>query len=255
MTGKLQDKVAIVTGAGGGFGEGIATHFAALGARVVVVDIRGDAALRVANTIEASGGQALAMQADITTQVGWTALVDATLARWGGIDVLVNNAGTTHKNQSMLEIDEATFDRVYATNVKSIYWSAQTVVPVLKRQGRGGAIVNIASTAASRPRPGLTWYAGTKGAVVTITKGMAAELAPDRIRVTAINPVMGETGLFTDFLPGENNEATRARIIATIPLGRFSTPADIARACAFLASDEAEFITGVDLEVDGGRCI
>ena len=255
MTRKLQDKVAIVTGAGGGFGEGIATHFAELGARVVVADIRGDAAQKVAGAIEASGGQALPVQADVTRQDGWAALVKATLAKWGRIDVLVNNAGTTHKNQSMLRVDEATFDRVYATNVKSLYWSAQTVVPVLQRQGQGGAIINIASTAASRPRPGLTWYAGTKGAAVTITKGMAAELAPDRIRVTAINPVMGETGLFTDFLPGDNNEATRAKIIATIPLGRFSTPLDIARACAFLASDDAEFITGVDLEVDGGRCI
>ena len=154
----------------------------------------------------------------------------------------------------MLNVDEATFDRVYATNVKSIYLSALQVVPVMRRQG-GGVIVNIASTAGVRPRPGLTWYNGSKGAAIVLTKSMAAELAPDRIRVVAINPVMGETGLIGDFLPGEDNEATRAKIIATIPLGRLSRPLDMAKAAAFLASDEADFITGVALEVDGGRCV
>lgn len=254
MTQKLQDRVAVITGAGGGFGEGMALHFARLGARVVVADWRGDAAVAVAAAIEAEGGQALAVTVDVTSDDAVRAMVEATQARFGRLDILVNNAGTTHRNQPMLGVDEATFDRLYATNVKSLYLTARHAVPVMRAQG-GGVIVNIASTAAERPRPGLVWYSGTKGAVVTLTKGMAAELAPDRIRVNAINPVMGETGLFADFLPGENTEATRARILATIPLGRFSLPMDIAHAAAFLASDEASMITGVALEVDGGRCI
>ncbi len=254
MTQKLQDRVAVITGAGGGFGEGIARHFAQLGARVVVADLRGDAAAAVAAAIEADGGQALAVTVDVTSDAEVRAMVEATLARFGRLDILVNNAGTTHRNQPMLDVDEATFDRLYAVNVKSLYLTARHTVPVMRAQG-GGAIVNIASTAAERPRPGLVWYSGTKGAVVTLTKGMAVELAPDRIRVNAINPVMGETGLFADFLPGENTEATRARILATIPLGRFSRPLDIAHAAAFLASDEASMVTGAALEVDGGRCI
>jgi 3-oxoacyl-[acyl-carrier protein] reductase len=254
MTQKLQDRVAVITGAGGGFGEGMALHFARLGARVVVADWRGDAAEAVAAAIVAEGGQALAVTVDVTSDAEVRAMVEATQARFGRLDILVNNAGTTHRNQPMLDVDEATFDRLYATNVKSLYLTTRHAVPVMRAQG-GGVIVNIASTAAERPRPGLVWYSGTKGAVVTLTKGMAVELAPDRIRVNAINPVMGETGLFADFLPGENTEATRARILATIPLGRFSRPLDIAHAAAFLASDEASMITGVALEVDGGRCI
>ena len=254
MTQKLQDRVAVITGAGGGFGEGIARHFAQLGARVVVADLRGDAAATVAAAIEADGGQALAVTVDVTSDAEVRAMVEATQARFGRLDILVNNAGTTHRNQPMLDVDEATFDRLYAVNVKSLYLTTRHAVPVLRAQG-GGVIVNIASTAAERPRPGLVWYSGTKGAVVTLTKGMAVELAPDRIRVNAINPVMGETGLFADFLPGENTEATRARILATIPLGRFSRPLDIAHAAAFLASDEASMVTGAALEVDGGRCI
>ena len=251
---KLQDRVAIVTGAGGGFGEGIARHFAELGAKVVVADLRDDAARSVAAAIEAAGGAALALHVDVTQNESVAAMVSATLQRFGRLDILVNNAGTTHKNQPMLETDEKTFDRVYATNVKSIYLGAMHAVPVFRRQG-GGVIVNIASTAGLRPRPGLSWYAGTKGAAITLTKALAVELAPDKIRVVAINPVMGETGLLADFLPGEDSAETRAKIIATIPLGRLSRPLDIAKAAAFLASDEAEFITGVALEVDGGRCV
>lgn len=251
---KLQDRVAIVTGAGGGFGEGIAKHFAELGAKVVVADLRAEAAQQVAAAIEAAGGQAIAVHVDVTQDTSVADMVAAAVKRFGRLDILVNNAGTTHKNQPMLDVDEKTFDRVYATNVKSIYLGARHAVPLFRQQG-GGVIINIASTAGPRPRPGLSWYAGSKGAAITLTKGMAVELAPDKIRVNAINPVMGETGLLADFLPGEDSEEVRRKIIATIPLGRLSRPLDIAKATAFLASDEADFITGVALEVDGGRCI
>lgn len=253
-TKKLQDRVAIVTGAGSGFGEGIAKLFAELGAKVVVADWRFDAAEKVAGEIEAAGGQAFPVHADVTKNESVAAMVAATVQQYGRVDILINNAGTTHKNQPMLEVDEATFDRVYATNVKSIYLGAIHTVPLFRKQKRG-VIINIASTAGLRPRPGLSWYSGTKGAAITLTKGMAIELAPEGIRVCAINPVMGATGLIQDFLPGEDSEATRAKIVATIPMGRLSTPLDIAKATAFLASDDAEFITGVALEVDGGRCI
>lgn len=247
---KLQDKVAIVTGAGGGYGEGIAHYFAEQGARVVVVDIRADAAEKVAAAI---GDAAVACVADVTSSADTKAMIDKALSHFGKLDILVNNAGTTHKNQSMLNVDEATFDKVYAVNVKSLYHAAIHGVPVL--EAGGGVIINIASTAGVRPRPGLTWYNGSKGAAIAITKSMAVELAEKKIRVCGINPVMGETGLTDQFLPGDDTPETRAKVIAGIPLGRLSLPIDIAKACGFLASDEAEFITGVCLEVDGGRCI
>ncbi|NGO51340.1 glucose 1-dehydrogenase [Allomesorhizobium camelthorni] len=248
---KLKDKVALVTGAGGGYGEGIAHYFAEQGARVLVVDIRADAAEKVAADI---GEQASAFAADVTSSDQTKAMIAAAISRFGKLDIIVNNAGTTHKNQSMVLVDEATFDKVYAVNVKSIYHAAIHGVPVLEKNG-GGVIINIASTAGVRPRPGLVWYNGSKGAAIAITKSMAIELAEKKIRVCGINPVMGETGLTSEFLPGADTPETRAKIIAGIPLGRLSRPLDIAKACGFLASDEAEFITGVLLEVDGGRCI
>ncbi|WP_417769165.1 glucose 1-dehydrogenase [Stappia sp.] len=248
---KLKDKVAIVTGAGGGYGEGIARYFAEEGAKVVVADIRGDAAARVASEI---GKAALAVTADVTDSASTKAMIEAATGGFGKLDIIVNNAGTTHKNQSMLTVDEATFDKVYAVNVKSLYHAAVHGVPALEKNG-GGVIINIASTAGVRPRPGLTWYNGSKGAAIAITRSMAVELADRGIRVCGINPVMGETGLTDQFLPGDDTPETRAKVIAGIPLGRLSRPLDIAKACGFLASDEAEFITGVLLEVDGGRCI
>ncbi len=250
----FQDQVAIVTGAGGGFGEGIAKYFAELGAKVVVADIRGDAADRVAKEITAAGGTAVGTAVDVTKDDQMAGMVKLALDRFGRLDIVINNAGTTHKNQPMLEVNEQTFDRVYDTNVKSLYLSARHTVPVFRKQGHG-TIVNVASTAGVRPRPGLTWYNGSKGAAIILTKSMAAELAPDHIRVNAVNPVMGETGLLKDFLPGEDSAETRQRVINTIPLGRLSRPMDIAKACAFLASDDAEFITGVCMEVNGGRCV
>lgn len=251
---RFDGKTVVVTGAGGGFGEGIAQRFAALGGQLIVADIRGDEAERVARQIEAAGGKAGAIAADVTQSTDMGRIAAEATARFGGVDILINNAGFTHKNKPMLEVDEATFDRVFAINVKSIYLSACHFVPLMRARG-GGVIVNIASTAGIRPRPGLTWYNGSKGAVITLTKSMAAELAPDRIRVNAINPVMGETGMLTDLLPTEDSAETRARIIATIPLGRMSQPSDIANAATFLASEESNLITGACLEVDGGRCI
>jgi 3-oxoacyl-[acyl-carrier protein] reductase len=246
---RLEGKSVVVTGGGGGFGEGIVRRFAAEGAWVVVADINLEAAERVARDV---GGKAIA--GDVSKGADVQAMIDLAVEEFGGVDVVVNNAGTTHRNRPMLEVDEETFDRVYAVNVKSIYWMAQAAVPQFRRQGRGGAIINISSTAGIRPRPGLVWYNGTKGAVNTMTMCMATELAPDNIRVNAICPVISATGLLTEFMGVEDTPENRARFIASVPLGRMSTPADIANACVYLAEDSSSFITGTLLPVDGGRC-
>ena len=174
-------------------------------------------------------------------------------ATFGRLDIVVNNAGISHRNQPLLNVTEEEFDRVFQVNVKSLFLTARHAVPVFRKQG-GGCFINIASTAGVRPRPGLVWYNGSKGAVITITKAMAVELAPDKIRVNCLNPVAGETPLLATFM-GEDTPERRAQFKAVIPLGRFSQPRDIANAALFLASDEADFITGVGLEVDGGRCV
>ena len=251
---RLAGKGALVTGAGSGFGKGIATLFAAEGARVVAADIDGDAVGRVAAEIGAAGGSALAVTGDVSRDDDMATMVAAALERYGRLDIVVNNAGTTHRNRPMLEVDEDEFQRVFDVNVKSIYLSARHAVPVFRRQG-GGVIVNIASTAGVRPRPGIVWYSATKGAVITMSKAMALELAPERIRVVAVNPVISDTALLPAFLPGEDTPEARRKMIETIPLGRMSTPLDVARACLFLASGEAEFLTGCCLDVDGGRCV
>lgn len=249
---RLKDKVTIVTGAASGFGEGIARLYAAEGARVAIADINEAGAQRVAADI---GPAALAVRCDVTQRADIEALVAATRATFGGrIDVVVNNAGWTHRNGPLLDVDEATFDRVYAVNVKSIFHMVHAVVPLMRAQ-KGGVILNVGSTAGLRPRPGLTWYNSSKGAVNLMSKSLAVELAPDRIRVNAICPVMGATGLLEQFMGMPDTPQNRQKFLATIPLGRLSTPGDIAKAALYLASDDAEFITGVEFPVDGGRTV
>jgi 3-oxoacyl-[acyl-carrier protein] reductase len=248
---QLANKIAIITGAGSGFGEGIAQAYVREGARVVLADIKAESVQRVANEL---GANATAFTCDVANGAQIRSLVDYCVATVGVPGIVVNNAGITHTNGPMTEVDEATFDRIFAVNVKSIYHMALAVTPLMRQRG-SGVILNIGSTAGMRPRPGLVWYAGTKAAVNTISKAMALELAPDKIRVNAICPVMGETGLFAQFMGVPDTPENRAKFLATIPLGRFSQPRDIAAVAVFLASDAAEFLTGMEFMVDGGRTI
>ena len=250
---RLAGKIAIVTGAGSGFGEGIAKRFAAEGAKVVVNDIAIAAGERVAREIVAGGGKARFCAGDVAKDADVARLVAAALDAFGDLDVVVNNAGTTHRNQPLLDVTEEEFDRIYRVNVKSLFLTAKHAVPHFRKK-RSGVFVTIASTAGVRPRPGLTWYNGSKGAAIVTSRSMAAELAPDNIRVNVINPVAGETGMLADFM-GADTPEMRAKFVATIPLGRLSLPSDVATAAVFFASDEAAFITGACLEVDGGRCV
>ena len=247
---RLAGKIAIVTGAASGFGEGIARKFVAEGARVVVADRDGDGAMRVA---EALGAHAAGVRADVTKADDVEAMVRTAIDRFGGLDILVNNAGMGHLPQPLESLDEGDFDRILAVNVKAIYLAAKEVVPRFKAQKKG-VILNIASTAGVSPRPRLTWYNASKGWVITATRSMAVELAPFGIRVCALNPVAGETPMLKTFM-GEDTPEMRAKFLATIPIGRFSTPEDLGNAACFLCSDEASMITGVAMEVDGGRCI
>jgi 3-oxoacyl-[acyl-carrier protein] reductase len=251
---RLKDRVAIVTGGGSGFGEGIARRFAQEGAKIVVSDINGEGAKRVADVITQQGGNAIHIKGDVAKHTDVKAMVKAAVDAHGRIDIMVNNAGVTHRNQPMLDVPEEMFDKIFAVNVKAIYLSSLEVVPLFRKQG-GGVIINTASTAGVRPRPGLTWYNGSKGAAVILTKSMAVELAPKNIRVNAINPVMGETGMLEQFMGADDTPDNRARFLAGIPLGRLSRPEDIANAALFFADPASEFITGVCLEVDGGRCV
>jgi 3-oxoacyl-[acyl-carrier protein] reductase len=248
---RLQNKVAIVTGAASGFGAEIARQYVAEGAKVAVADINEAGAKEVAALL---GANAIAVQCDVTQRADIDALVKATVAKFGALDIVVNNAGWTHKNQPLLDVDEATFDRVYAINVKSIFHMVHAVVPLMRKQ-RSGVLLNIGSTAGIRPRPGLTWYNSSKGAVNLMSKSLAVELGPYNIRVNAICPVMGATGLLESFMGMPDTPENRQKFIATIPMGRLSQPKDIARAAVYLASDDAEFITGVEFPVDGGRTV
>ena len=248
---RLDGKIAIVTGGASGFGRGIAELFAEEGARVIVADLNGAAAADVAQSL---GRGAMAVEADVTKSSDVQQLIATADEVCGGLDILVNNAGFTHKNQSLMTVSEDEFDRIYAVNVKSIYLTTLAAVPAMENRG-GGVIINTASTAGVRPRPGLTWYNGSKGAVITLTRSMAAELAPRKIRVNAINPVIGETGMLEQFMGVPDTPENRVKFLSTIPLGRMSTPADIANAALFLAEPSSNFITGVCIEVDGGRCI
>ncbi|MFV0336561.1 MAG: glucose 1-dehydrogenase [Tropicimonas sp.] len=245
---RLEGKAAIVTGAGSGFGAGIARKFAAEGARVMVADINAEGAAAIAGEI---GG--LAHQADVADGTSVAAMAEAALAAFGRIDILVNNAGVTHLPALMEEVSEAEFDRVLAVNARSVYLTARNVVPQMKAQG-GGAILNVASTAGVSPRPRLSWYNASKGWMITATEAMAVELAPFGIRVNALAPVAGETPLLASFM-GEDTPEMRAKFLATIPIGRFSTPADMGNAACYLCSQEASMVTGTVLRVDGGRCI
>lgn len=245
---RLEGLTAIVTGGGSGFGAGIARKFAAEGARVCVADLNEATARTVAEEI---GG--IGLQADVSQSASVRAMAHAALDALGRIDILVNNAGITHLPAPLETIEEDEFDRVLAVNAKSVYLTAREVVPVMKAAG-SGAILNVASTAAISPRPNLSWYNASKGWMLTATKTMAVELAPSGVRVNAILPVAGETPLLQSFM-GEDTPEIRAKFLSTIPLGRFSTPEDMGNAAAFLCSDEAAMITGVALEVDGGRCI
>lgn len=246
---RLDGKTAIVTGGASGFGRGIVEKFAAEGARVLVADRNGDGADTVARAV----GGASASRMDVASGADWARLTARAMDDWGRIDILVNNAGVTHLPQPMEQVSEAEFDRVLSVNAKSVYHSACHVVPSMKAAGTG-AILNIASTAGISPRPNLNWYNASKGWMITATKAMAVELAPHGVRVNCLNPVAGDTPLLASFM-GEDTPEMRAKFLSTIPLGRFSTPQDMGNAACFLCSEEASMITGVGLEVDGGRCI
>jgi len=250
--GQLAGKVAIITGAGSGFGTGMAEAYVREGAKVIVADINAEAGERVAKSL---GANAKAVATDVANGASVQAMVQACVDSFGAPDIVINNAGTTHRNQPMLQVDEQTFDRVFNVNVKSIYHMAHAVVPVMRARGKGGLIINVGSTAGIRPRPGLCWYNSSKGAVNLLSKAMAVELAPDKIRVNALCPVMGATALLEDFMGMPDTPENRARFLSTIPLGRLCEPRDMAAAAVFLATDAAEFLTGLEMPIDGGRTI
>ncbi len=248
---RLKDQVAIVTGAASGFGAEISRRYVAEGAKVAVADMNEEGAKKVAAEL---GANAFAIKCDVTKRADIDALVAATLKHFGTLDIVVNNAGYSHKNQPLLETDEATFDRVLDVNIKSIYLMTLATVPILRAKKRG-CIINIGSVSGMRPRPGLVWYSASKAAANVLSKAMAAELGPDNIRVNAVAPVMSPTGMFQLFSGVPDTPENQKKFLSNIPLGRLATPLDIAKACVYLASDDADFITGVEFPVDGGRSV
>ncbi|KIW68470.1 hypothetical protein PV04_04412 [Phialophora macrospora] len=250
MVGRLEGKVAIVTGGGSGFGAGIAQKFVQEGAKVLIADLSEQNGTKVAQSLGAEY-----LTADVTKRSDWEALLKKAVDSFGGLDIIVNNAGTTYKNKPTETVTDDEFDLVFNVNVKSIYLSTSVLVPYFIENNRPGSFIQIASTAGIRPRPGLTWYNASKAAVSNATKTMAVEYGPKQIRFNAVCPVVGSTGLTHLFLGKPDTEENRKGFVSVIPMGRGSTPKDVANACCYLGSDEAEFITGVNLEVDGGRCV
>ncbi len=249
---RLEGKRTIVTGAASGFGREIARRFISEGAKVAILDLNQEGAQAVAAEL---GDASIAIACDVSKGEDVNRAVAHSIEIFGGVDVVVNNAGWSHKNQPLMEVDEATFRKVYDINVLSIFHMTKAVVPHWRQTGTGGVMINVGSTAGIRPRPGLSWYNSSKGAVHTMTKSLAVELAPDKIRVCALAPVMGATALLETFMGLPDTPDNRQKFIATVPLGRLSEPEDMANAALFLASDEAAFLTGIILEVDGGRTI
>jgi len=249
---RLQGKVAIVTGGGSGFGEGISKRFAEEGCKVVVADLDPVGGERVANTHPKS---MFFIKANVTNEQDWEQLIENTVDKFGRLDILVNNAGTSYKNKPTLDVIEDEFDKVFNVNVRSIFYAARHFIPNINNQGEGGSMINIASIGATRPRPGLVWYNASKAAVWNATKGLAAEYGPKDIRVNSICPLLSGTGLFETFAGVPDTPENREKFIFNVPLGRLCTPEDVANYCLYLASDEAKFITGTCLEIDGGRGI
>ncbi|EDN02565.1 oxidoreductase [Histoplasma capsulatum] len=252
MTPRLEGKVAIVTGGGSGFGAAIARRYAQEGAKVVVGDINVVGGEKVASENPAS---IAFMKMDVTKEEDWKAVVDQTASKFGQVDILVNNAGTTYRNKPSMEVTIEEFQRVFDVNVKGIFHASKAFIPKLLEQGKGGSIINISSTGASRPRPGLVWYNASKGAVSNVTKGLAAEYGPNQIRVNNVCPLLSGTGLFEMFVGVPDTPENRAKFISNVPLGRLTEPDDVANMCVYLGSEEGAFINGTDMIVDGGKCI
>lgn len=250
----LKNQVAIVTGGASGFGAAIVRRMNLAGATVMVADLNAQGAKSMADEINAGGGRAASVVVDVSQQSSFEEMVRHTHQTLGGLHILVNNAGTTHRNKPALQVTEDEFDRVFRVNVKSLFWAAHAVIPMFIEQG-GGCIINVASTTGVRPGPGLTWYSGSKAAMINITKGLALEYARSKVRVNSVNPMIGETTMLGDFMGMEDTPQNREKFLARIPLGRFTRPNDVASAVTFLATEEAGYLTGVSLDVDGGRNI